>query len=90
MAYVNEKKDHAVLFAFDIYPRYAEQNQPVKMQGLDPQANYKVEEINLMPGTSSRLRGNGQVYSGEFLMTVGLPVFSSRSTTSHILEITRR
>jgi alpha-galactosidase len=90
MAYVNENKDHAVLFAFDIHPRYAELTQPVKLQGLDPQANYKVEEINLMPDAPSRLRGNGKIYSGEFLMTVGLPILSSRSITSHILEITRR
>ena len=47
-----------------------------------------MKEINLVPGTQSRLACNGKTFSGEFLMNVGIPVFSSRPTNSHVIEIT--
>lgn len=87
VSYVNEEKDKAVLFAFDIYPRYAEQTQPVRLQGLNPDTKYKVSEINLLPGTKSSLNCNSQVYSGDYLMKIGLPVLSSKQITSHVLVI---
>ena len=49
--YVNEATDKAVLFAFDIHPRYAETLQPVRLQGLAPEAQYEIKEINLLPDT---------------------------------------
>ena len=49
--YVNETTDKAVLFAFDVHPRYGEILQPVRLQGLDPETQYEVKEINLVPGT---------------------------------------
>ena len=42
------------------------------LQGLNPKAMYKIEEINRMPGTNSDLLLNGLVVSGEYLMKVGL------------------
>jgi alpha-galactosidase len=46
-----------------------------------------VEEINLYPETRSALRGEA-VYSGNYLMTVGLnPVLNTRRT-SVILKLT--
>ena len=47
----------------------------VKLQGLNPDAMYKIEEINLMPHTASTLKANGKVLSGDYLMKVGLDVF---------------
>lgn len=88
--YTTKSQDKAVLFAFDIHPRYAENLQPVRLQGLKPNAQYKVEEINLVPGTRSYLPANGKVFSGDYLMKVGLPLFSSRHTLSHVVEITEQ
>lgn len=87
VSYVNEAKDKAVLFAFDIYPRYAEQTQPVRLQGLSPESQYQVSEINLVPGTKSSLNCNGRTYSGDYLMKVGIPVLSSNQITSHVLTL---
>lgn len=87
--YVNETKDKSVLYAFDIHPRYAENQQPVKLNGLDPNAQYEVKEINLLPGTLSLYRFNEKTFSGDYLMKVGLPLLSSRHTTSHVLELTK-
>ena len=60
----------------------------VKLQGLDPNKTYKVEEINLMPGVDSALKSNGQTYTGDYLMKVGIEVFGFAATQSHVLELT--
>lgn len=88
--YVNEATDKAVLFAFDIHPRYAETLQPVRLQGLSPEAQYEIKEINLLPDTKSILKCNGKTYSGEYLMKVGIPVFSGRQLASRVIEISKK
>ena len=86
--YTDNSKQKAVLFAFDIHPRYGEQTYPVRLDGLDADKKYKVEEINLIPGTSSSIEANGKTFSGDYLMKVGIPVFSTKENNSHVLEIT--
>ena len=77
----------AVVFAFDIHPRYAEKTLPVRLQGLNLDQMYRVKEINLMPGNGSSLKGNEQVFSGEYLMNVGLDVFTTQQLNSRIIEV---
>ncbi len=86
--YVSQDKRQAILFAYDIYPRYQAKLMAVKLQGLDPDTMYKVEEINLMPGTESALECNGKVFSGDWLMKVGLDVFGFAHEQSHVLAVT--
>lgn len=86
--YVTKDCNKAVLFAYDVHPRFQEKLMPVKLQGLDPHKSYKVEEINLMPDTKSTLAANGKVFSGDYLMKVGLNVFGFAQTQSHVLELT--
>lgn len=86
--YVTKDKNKAVLFAYDVHPRFQEKLMRVKLQGLDAQKNYKVEEINLMPGTESTFVANGKVFSGDYLMKVGLDVFGFAQTQSHVIEVT--
>lgn len=86
--YVGDDKSKAVLFAYDVHPRYYEKLMPVKLQGLDPHRSYKIEEINLMPGKESSLEVNGKVFTGDFLMKVGIDVFSFSQMQSHVLELT--
>ena len=86
--YVTKDCNKAVLFAYDVHPRFQEKLMPVKLQGLDPHKSYKVEEINLMPDTKSTLEANGKVFSGDYLMKVGLNVFGFAQTQSHVLELT--
>jgi alpha-galactosidase len=88
VSHVSKDKSKAVLFAYDIYPRFDEKLFPVKLQGLDPAKSYKIEEINLMPGSFSRLRGNGKVYSGDYLMKVGLQAFTTSKNNSKVIELT--
>ena len=85
--YVGEGQKKAVLYAYDIHPRFGEKLLPVKLQGLDPMKMYKVEEINLMPGKKSRLEANGKTFSGDYLMKVGLNVFTGGQAQSRVVEL---
>ena len=86
--YVGKERKKAVLYAYDIHPRFQEKLLPVKLQGLDPAKMYKVEEINLMPGEKSRLAMNGRILSVDYLMKLGLDVFTNGQTQSRVVEIT--
>ena len=86
--YVSKDTNKAVLFAYDIHPRFQEKLMAVKLQGLDPNKQYKIEEINLMPSVTSKLGSNGKVFSGDYLMKVGLNVFGLATTQSHVIELT--
>lgn len=85
--YVGEGQKSAVLYAYDIYPRYAENLLPVQCQGLNPAKKYRVTEINLMPGKTPAEAFNGKVYSGEYLMKVGLDAFTTSKLHSRMLEL---
>ena len=85
--YVSKDKAHAVLFAYNLHPRYKEPLTRVCLQGLDPNRQYTVTEINLMPNTQSAFGYNGQQFSGDYLMKVGLEVFDQNDGTSHVFEL---
>ncbi|MGI6242271.1 MAG: alpha-galactosidase [Prevotella sp.] len=86
---VNDAKDHALVFAYDIHPRYDESLLPTRLEGLDANAMYRVKEISLMPGRQSWLDCNDKVYSGDYLMKIGIKVISSNDMASHIIELTK-
>ena len=90
VSYVSEGRDQAVLFAYDLHPRFAEKTQPVRLEGLDPDGHYLVQEINLLPSATSSLKENGQVFTGDYLMKVGLNVFRSRHLQSRVIELVRQ
>ena len=83
--FVGKDKKTAAVFAFDIHPRYAEKTLPVRLQGLDINKMYRVKEINMMPGSNSSLKGNDQVFSGEYLMNVGLDLFTTQQLNSRFI-----
>lgn len=60
---------------------------PIRMKGLDPNKKYKIEEINLYPGTKSPI-DNSKVYSGNFLMQVGFNPEVNERRTSVVLKVT--
>ncbi len=86
--YVSQDKKHAVLFAYDINTRYMEPVDKVRIQGLDPNRQYRIEEINLMPGQKSRMKGNAQTFSGDYLMKVGIDALTPNRLQSRVVEIT--
>lgn len=88
VGYVDKEKGKAVLFAYDIHPRFSEKLPPVRLQGLDPRRRYRVEEINLMPGHAPTLQAHGSTLSGDYLMKVGLDVLGGGQMQSRVVELT--
>lgn len=82
--FVGKDGRQAVVFAFDVHPRYNEKLDNVKLQGLDATRNYSVREINLADGSQSQ---DVKTYSGKYLMTVGLPLFTRNDLSSRVYEL---
>jgi alpha-galactosidase len=83
--YVDSVQTKAVLFAYNLHTRYGEDFEPVRLQGLNPAKKYTLKEINVEEGKTSSF--NNKVYSGDYLMKVGLPVSSRRELSSIVIEL---
>lgn len=71
--YVNDVQSEAIVFNFlvrkEVYPKPV----TIVLQGLDPGKKYSLKEINRDPDDWSRFgKYEGKVFSGEYLMNVGL------------------
>lgn len=86
---VNDNQTHALLFAYDLHPRYGETIINTRLQGLDPAATYRVREICLMPGQESRLPFHNQTFTGDYLHKVGLKVLGGNQLDSRIIELVK-
>ena len=90
--YLTPDKSHGVLFAYDMYPRkHVERLYPIQLNGLDPQRKYKLVEINKMDDGSlvRPFVDEGKVYTGEYLMKVGVQAFSDLLERSGISLVKR-
>ena len=85
--YVDKAKSSAVVFSYLVNNRYGSGSTlPVRFKGLDASKKYKMEEINLYPGTKSTLKPN-QVFTGDFLMQIGFNPDVNVQRTSVILKV---
>ena len=87
--YVGKHDGNAVVFTFDVYPRYRQSihksDAQLKMKGLNPAATYSVTEIDRTDGQDREL---GE-YSGDYLMTVGLPLFTLNRLNSSVFTVNK-
>jgi alpha-galactosidase len=83
--YATADRAHAVLFTFDVHPRFGEQRHNVVLRGLDPDRHYRIQEINLMPGQDTWV--HDRTYSGDYLMTIGLDLFTGNQLNSRVVEL---
>ena len=88
--YTSEDKKKAVLFQYFTTTRRKDIFGRVKLQGLDAQKQYRIKEINLFPGTKSAFPDNDKIFSGDYLMNIGLNLSAGRVSplTSVVYEIT--
>ena len=88
--YANENKSKAILFNYHLNTRRQDIFNRVKLQGLDADRKYRMKEINLFPGTKSSQPDNNKVFTGDYLMNVGLNLSAGRANplTSNIYELT--
>jgi alpha-galactosidase len=88
LMYVNQDKTRSVVFSYTLHPLTDPNYSLVRLEGLDPLKKYIVKEINLMPEAKNTFEVSGNVFSGDFLMKVGLKVSSSKQESSVVLEVT--
>lgn len=88
LMYVDQTKSKSLLFSYTLHPLYGPDYSAVRLQGLDENKSYKVEEINLMSRSRRVFEDSGKVFSGDYLMKVGVKVSSSNKESSVVLEIT--
>ncbi|MCA1919611.1 MAG: alpha-galactosidase [Flavobacterium piscis] len=88
LMYVNQDKTKSVVFSYTLHPLTDPNYSLVRLEGLDPLKKYEVKEINLMPEAKNTFEASGNVFSGDFLMKVGLKISSARQESSVILEVT--
>lgn len=72
LMYVDEPKNKAVLFNYLLNFRRKEYMGRVLLNGLDPLKRYQIKEVNLLPDTKSTFPDDGKVFSGDYLMNIGL------------------
>ena len=88
LMYISQDKTKSLLFSYALHPRSFGQFSPVRLQGLDPNKTYKIDEINTIPGSRSRFFSNGKTFSGDYLMKIGLSLPNNSDLTSAVIEIT--
>ena len=86
LMYVNENKNRSVLFSYNLNSRYGETFNRVRLEGLDADKTYKVDEVNVFQ--RPLFRDNGKSFSGDYLMKEGLNLSSDKPLTSIVLELT--
>lgn len=86
--FVSDKKDQAVMFNYLVDNRYNLTSllANTKLKGLDASKKYKIKEINIYPGAKSSINEE-TIYSGEYLMTVGINPNLSHRRMSVVIEI---
>jgi alpha-galactosidase len=85
--YVTQDKAKAVAFAWQLEDAAASSKQPLTVAGLNPDFVYLVKEVNLKPGTTSRMPSNGQTFTGAQLMREGIALGLEKQFDSAAIEL---
>jgi alpha-galactosidase len=88
LMFVNDKKSRAIIFNYLVNNRFmlTAAEEPIRLNGLDPGKKYRIRELNLFPGTRSGIDAE-KVYSGDYLMKIGINPGISLRRTSVVLEL---
>jgi alpha-galactosidase len=81
--YVSEDRARAILFVYQLKTADA---TAVKPLGLDPNRDYRVQEINLPAGTKSELATDGKTIRGAALMRDGIIPPCHKELESSVIE----
>ena len=88
LMYISQDKSRSLLFSYALHPRFSTRFSPVRLNGLDPNKSYKLNEINKMPGIRSFFPSEGKTFSGDYLMKIGVSLPNNNELTSAVIEIT--
>jgi alpha-galactosidase len=81
--YVTKNKKRALFFAFSLEYHQRLLINNFRLQGLDPEKQYKVTEIN--KNENSNFWGDGKIFTGDYLMKVGVNTNISKRGESVVL-----
>lgn len=88
LIFVNKNGNEAVMFNYLVNNRYGSGSRnPIIIKGLDKDAHYLVEEINVYPNKEPVVIS--KAYSGDFLMKIGINPHVNLNNTSVVLKLTR-
>jgi alpha-galactosidase len=87
LMYVTEDKHRAVVFTYRLHKKLSDDYTPVRLNGLDPDQKYKIEEINLPAGKKSACPESGHTFTGAFLMSEGIHPTLESDGTSAVFEL---
>ncbi len=89
LAYVSKDKKQSVFFAYTLQNSARTSTFDVRLKGLDPAKNYKVAELN-PKNPSGVFPGNGNTFSGDYLMKAGISLKIHRPHESVVLHLTEK
>ncbi len=72
LMYVSDNKSKAVVFVYQTQRMFGDFYPSIKLNGIDPNKNYKVTEINVAAKDQKKFTELAAIYSGDFLMKQGL------------------
>ena len=89
LMFVNIDKTKAVVFNYVVTNRFniTYSPTPIRLTGLDASKKYRIQEINLYPGTTSTLNVS-TIFSGDFLIKNGYNPDMNMQRTSVVLDVT--
>ena len=85
LMYVSPGKDHAVAFLYVLRYQCRYAYPILKLRGLDPGKKYRIVELN-KESERSYCKGDGKVFTGDFLMKYGVQVQIYKPNQSAVLE----
>ncbi len=86
LMYVGKDKKQAVVFNYLVDYRYEQgSHTPIKLKGLNPEAQYQLEEINVYPGTNAVVKTT--TYSGDYLMKIGINPRLKKDNPSVVIKL---
>jgi alpha-galactosidase len=88
LMYVVPTKERAIVFAYSLRYHSRQDYPTVKLQGLDPAATYRVQEIN-RDSKQKLFNGDGETFRGDFLMKFGAQLKIRKANESVVLELTK-
>jgi len=86
LMYVSKDTKDAVLFAYSLKYHGRTTFFETRLKGLDPTKNYKITELNKKPGGSS-FPNEGEIFTGDYLMKIGIRLNITEAFASSVLLI---
>lgn len=87
LIYVTEDKSRAVLFIFNLENNFRAPYPSIQLDGLDPERNYRLTEINREENARRQFGAENRVLSGDVLMKAGFQANMRNPFESRVIEL---